>query len=102
MAYSTERGEVTRFVLQLEYRMRDGWHEVVRFDHDSAGETAHDVTREGVHMDVYRNREKVRSEEIFPPMTATDALSFAEDHLAQHAERYIERFEEWHGIDRDR
>jgi hypothetical protein len=56
------------------------------------------VTVKGVHMDVYRDGEKIRSEEIFPPMPASDALTFAEEHLNQLAERYIERFETWHGI----
>jgi len=32
-----------------------------------------------VHMDVYRDGQKERVEEIFPPMPATDAFSFAED-----------------------
>jgi hypothetical protein len=61
------------------------WHSVVRFDHDPESDHAHDVTEEGVHMDVYRGGEKIRSEEVFPPMEASDALTFAEEHLNQHA-----------------
>jgi|GEM_PF-7023724 hypothetical protein len=38
-------------------------------------------------MDVYRDGEKRRSEEVFPPMRAGEALMFAEEHLNQHAER---------------
>jgi len=98
LGFDTDRGEVTRFVLQLEYRLDDAWVEVVRFDHDPESEVAHDVTEEGVHMDVYREEQKLRTEEIFPPMDASEALTFAEDHLARHAERYIKRFEQWHGI----
>jgi hypothetical protein len=89
---------VTRFVVQLEYRFNGDWREIVRFDHDPESDRAHDVTREGVHMDVYRDGEKLRSEEVFPPMHASDALTFAEEHLNQHAERHIKRFEIWHGI----
>lgn len=98
IGYSHDRGEVTRFVVQLEYRTNDGWAEIVRFDHDPGSDHGHDVAQEGVHMDVYRDNVKIRAEEVFPPMPASEALSFAEGHLAQHAERYIRRFEEWHGI----
>jgi hypothetical protein len=85
---------VTRFVVQLEYRFDDGWREVVRFDHDPGGEQGHDVTVHGVHMDVYRDGEKIRSPEIFPPMPPDVALSSAEEHLTQHGKRYTKRFEE--------
>jgi hypothetical protein len=98
IGYSHERGAVTRFVVQVEYRVNGEWLEVVRFDHDPESDHTHDVTEEGVHMDVYRDGEKIRSEEVFPPMKASDALTFAEEHLNQHAERYINRFEEWHEI----
>jgi hypothetical protein len=74
------------FTTPLEYRFNGGWREIVRFDHD--------VTEEGVHMDAYRDGEKLRSEGVFPPMPASDALTFAEGHSNQHAERYIDRFEE--------
>jgi hypothetical protein len=98
IGYSHDHGEVTRFVVQMEYRLDSEWVEVVRFDHDPESDRGHDVTVEGVHMDVYRDGEKLRSEEVFPPMPASDALTFAEEHLNQHAERYIKRFETWHGI----
>jgi hypothetical protein len=98
IGYSHDHGVVTRFVVQLEYRLHGEWVEVVRFDHDPESEQGHDVTTEGVHMDVYRDGEKAQSPEIFPPMLASDALTSAEEHLTQHGERYIKRFEEWHGI----
>lgn len=98
IGYSHDRGEVTRFVVQIEYHLADEWAEVVRFDHDPESEHAHDVTTEGVHMDVYRDGEKIRSPEIFPAMPASDALTSAEEHLKTHGQRYIKRFEKWHGI----
>jgi hypothetical protein len=98
IGYTHERGDVTRFVVQLEYRIGGEWTEVVRFDHDPRSDHAHDVTEDGVHMDVYRDGEKIRSEEVFPPMEASDALTFAEEHLNQHARQYINRFEAWHEI----
>lgn len=99
---STERGAVVKFVLQLEYRHEDSWNEVVRFDHDPASEGAHDVTAEGLHMDIYRDGEKVDVEHVAGPMPADAALDTAEDHLAEQAERYIKRFEQWHDLNRNR
>lgn len=96
----TDRGDVTRFVVQLEYRVGGEWLEVVRFDHDPVSEHGHDVTVDGVHMDVYRDGRMVRTEEIFPPTSANDALTFVEEHLAEHVEGYLRRFERWHGTER--
>lgn len=95
-AHDTDQRDVTRFLVQLEYRLAGEWATVVRFDHDPANPMGHDVTTEGVHLDVYRDGEKVASPEIFPPMGANDAYNFAEGHMDLHAERYIERFEQWH------
>lgn len=98
----THRGGVPRFFVQLEYRLGDGWAEVVRFDHDEDAEGGHDVTDEGVHMDVYRDGEKIRTEQVAGPMPAGEALDFAEDHLAEELERLIRRFEQWHNLNPNR
>ena len=89
---------MTKFLLQLEYRLDGEWAEVVRFDHDPASEGAHDVTEEGLHMDVYRDGQKVATEDVFPPLAADDALGFAAEHLTEHSVRYIKRFEQWHDL----
>lgn len=73
LGYSSEGGEITLFVLQLGYRLDDECREIVRFDHDPESEEVHDVTSDGVHMDSYRDGEKFRTAEIFPPMPASDA-----------------------------
>lgn len=98
-----ERGTVTRFVLQLEYLIdaeSGEWAEVVRYDHDAGGsdEATHDVTEDGLHIDVYRDGEKADSHELTPPLPAGEALDRAEEHLRQHLEGYLRRFEEWHEI----
>lgn len=100
-----ERGEVTRFVVQLEYLIEPDtgeWATVVRYDHDGKGsdEAAHDVTEDGLHIDVYRGGEKVASHELTPPIPAGAALDTAEEHLADHLEGYVRRFEQWHGTTR--
>lgn len=104
---TTERGQVLRFMLQLEYLIdvdAEEWAEVVRYDHDSRGssEATHDVTEEGLHIDIYRDGEKVESHELTPPLPADDALDRAEEHLRENLEGYIRRFEEWHNINVNR
>lgn len=96
-----DHGQVTRFLVQLEVLVdpeADEWATVVRYDHDEKGsdEAAHDVTEDGLHIDVYRDGEKVDSHELTPPLPANEALDYAEAHLAEHLDRYVRRFEEWH------
>lgn len=103
LGIDVEAGTVTRFVIQLEYLVdpiAGNWGPVVRYDHDSQGsdEATHDVTQEGLHIDIYRDGEKIDSNELTPPLPANEALDAAEDHLAEHLEGYVRRFERWHGI----
>ena len=103
LGIDTDQGEVTRFVVQLEYCIdpeANEWATVVRYDHDGEGsaKATHDVTEEGLHIDVYRDGAKVDSHELTPPMQANAALNAAEDHLSEHVEGYLRRFERWHGI----
>jgi len=100
-AFSTDRGEVRRFMIQLEYWLDGEWVEVVRYDHDASAEGGHDVTEEGLHRDVYREGAKLRSESVSGPIPANDAFEHAEEDLRENAERFIKRFEQWHDI-RDR
>lgn len=98
LGYSHEKGAISRFVVQLEYRHDGEWFEVVRYDHDPASEHGHDVEEEGLHIDIYRDGEKHRTEYIAPPMPAGVALDRAEDHLTKNFEAFVRRFEEWHRI----
>jgi len=98
LGYSHDKGEVTRFVVQLEYRL-DEWEVVVRYDHDPESTHGHDVTEEGLHIDMYRDSEKYRTEYVAPSMPPGVALDFAEDHLSKNIQRFIKRFEQWHGIE---
>jgi hypothetical protein len=100
LGFDTDRGDVVRFVVQLEYHHHGEWHSVVRYDHDGTDESefAHDVTEEGLHIDIYRDGEKEATEYVAPPLRADLALDRAEDHLLANLERYITRYERWHGI----
>jgi hypothetical protein len=98
IGYSHSRGEVIRFVVQLEYKLGSSWLEVVRYDHDPVSDFGHDVAEEGLHIDIYRDGEKDRSEYVAPAMPAGQALDRAEDHLLNNLEGFVKRFESWHGI----
>ena len=94
----TEAGDVTRFLVQLE-RLVDGEPNVVaRFDHDQDGEQAHDITEEGLHLDVYRDGEKHRVERGFPPVRLSAAVGYCKAYLEKHADRYLRRFDQWHNL----
>lgn len=102
---TTHRGDVTRFVVQLEYNIRpdpfdpDDWRQVARFDHDEEAKMGHDVRDEGLHMDVYRNGEKVDVLRGFPMKSPNEAPAFCRDLIEERAPGLLARFEDWHGID---
>lgn len=104
----TESGSVRRFVVQLEYDIEYGndvrrdpsWAVVARFDHDATSTGGHDVGREGLHMDVYRDGERALRGRGFPRLRPGTAMRYAEEYLYRNADRLITRFERWHGIDR--
>lgn len=98
VGFDTDQGNVVRFVVQLEYFHDGCWWEVVRYDHDGTGGGCftHDVTEEGLHIDVFRYGRKVTTEYISPPIPAAVALNLAEEHLTQNVEYFLDRFKRWH------
>lgn len=101
IGFDRDRNVITRFFVQLEYHHGGEWNPVVRYDHDAEGsdKAAHDVTEEGLHIDIYRAGEKHATEYIMSVQDGASAFSHAEDHLAENLERFISRYEEWHGIE---
>jgi hypothetical protein len=101
----TEHGDVTRFVVQLEYNVEpnllepNDWRQVARFDHEPDAEGGHDVTEEGLHMDVYRDEEKAEVRRDFPAVSLRGAPAFCKQTLSDRAPELLARFERWHGID---
>lgn len=95
------RGDVTRFVVQLERRVGDEWRQVVRFDHDPDNPAAHNVDEEGLHMDVYRDGEKHHIEDNFPPVPLSYAPRYCIAYIEQHAGGLLRRFEQWHDLNQD-
>lgn len=101
VAFDRTQDTVTRFMVQLEYHHDGDWHPVVRYDHNETSESehAHDVTEEGLHIDIYRDGEKHATEYIAPPLPGAEALNRVEDHLAHNLQRFITKYEQWHGIE---
>lgn len=46
----------------------DAWQTVVRYDHDPHTDHGHNVTKEGLHIDSYRDREQYRIEFVTRPL----------------------------------
>jgi len=88
-AFSTEKGEVTRFVIQLEYWLDGDWREVVRYDHDRDAPGGLDVTEEGLHRDVYPDGERCRTEDVSQPIPANEAFDYAEEDLREHIKQLL-------------
>lgn len=97
-AFTTDQGEVVRFVVQLEYWLNGEWQPVVRYDHDRTVSGGHDVSKEGLHVDIYRGGEKVDTKDVTGPIQPADAFDYAEEDLRENVERYIKRFETWHDV----
>lgn len=100
IGFTANRGKVLRFIVQLEYWLEGEWREVVRYDHDAEASGGHDISEEGLHRDVYRDREKYRSERLSHPLPAKKGFDMAEEDLCENVERFIKRFEIWHGVRR--
>jgi len=97
-AFTTHQGDVVRFMVQLEYWLNGGWNPVVRYDHDKDAPGGHDISEEGLHMDVYRDNEKVDVKDVSGPIDPAEGFNYAEEDLRGNVEHYIKRFEQWHDI----
>ena len=75
VGFSKNRGEVTTFFVQLEYWHGGDWYPVARFDHAPDTPMGHDVSAEGLHLDIFRDQEKYRVEDDFPPVELSELLS---------------------------
>lgn len=104
--FETDGGSISRFVVQLEYDVAadmetespPSWRVVARFDHDASSVGGHDVSEEGLHLDVYRDDERYARARNFPRLPPGSAMRFAENHLRRHADLLLARFERWHDL----
>ena len=91
-------GTPSRFFIQLEYRVEDEWEPVVHFDHNPAAPDGHDITAEGLHMDIYRDGEQYRTKTDFPPVQLSVAPDYCETYIRKNADRLLRRYEQWHNL----
>jgi hypothetical protein len=101
-----EEGTVSRFVYQVEYDVAatpagthtPNWKPVARFDHNTDPSTGHDIRKEGLHLDLYRDEEKHRVVTGFPPVSLSHAPAYCERYLEKNAPQLLEQFEYWHNL----
>ncbi len=84
--FETERGQILRFVVQLECRFAedDEWMAVVRYD------TAHGYA----HRDIMHPTQKEEKTEM-PVQDYNEALTIAMDDVVEKRYDYRRRYEEW-------
>lgn len=90
------KGEVLAFLVQLYCWHDDRWRLVAQFDHNPAMKRGHDVTVEGLHMDVFRDGEKHETRKTFPRLDARAAFTFAEEYFLEYDQSLIEEYKQWH------
>lgn len=96
-------GIPTRFVVQLEYKLEDEWMEIARFDHNK--NNGHDITDEGLHMDLYKDGEKYDVIRDFPHVPSaiplSDAPQYCIMYIKKNLDKFVQRFEKWHNVEKD-
>jgi hypothetical protein len=106
--FTVRGGDVTRFVVQLEYGLGgeffwpenyDEWEPVARFDHNPQGSDGHDVRDEGLHLDVYRGDGQYERTWDFPHVPVNEAPRWCEAYFEKNLDFLLERFEQLRGIE---
>jgi hypothetical protein len=98
---NAQEGNVADFLVAYEYKLRGSWETVAQFDHDPDSRYGHDISQEGLHMDLYREGQKyrvVRSK--FPYVPVEQAPRYCVEYIKHNHENLIERFERWHNVNR--
>jgi hypothetical protein len=73
-------------IAQLEYWVSSDWFEVVRHGHDSEWEVGHDVTEEGLYMDICRSQLPWRSRRGLS-VNSRSSRNFGGRKLVAHVQR---------------
>lgn len=92
------RGTVKEFVVQL-HRWQDGvWRPVCQFDHTPSQSGGHDVTTEGIHLDLFdadRGKVDVETADHPGPIHPNAAYRYASRYIKRRNERLIQRWPTW-------
>lgn len=76
--FETLRGSVVTFLVKLEYNDGDAWRTVAHFDHNPFGDDGHDVTVEGLHLDIYHADGEVVKRDDFGEVSRGQWIAFCE------------------------
>jgi len=90
-------GSVEWFVVQLEQNVgrrvgEQDWRQVARFDHHPDSKWGHDIETERLHLDLYRDGQKVEVRRGFPAVTAENAPRYCERFLTERATDLLNRY----------
>lgn len=105
--FSTHRGDIVRFVVQLEYGLDgefywpetcDEWQPVARFDHNPRSPDGHDIREEGLHADIYHAEDEYERSTDFPFVHVNKAPRWCEEYFLENLDFLLERFEELNEI----
>ncbi len=84
VSFVTDKGKIQEFVIQLESRLGDDWHPIVRYD------CAHGFA----HRDLLRPR-KSAEKKLLEETDLNRALTFAQKDITTNWQTYRRRFEKW-------
>ncbi|KAA9406556.1 hypothetical protein Har1131_06950 [Haloarcula sp. CBA1131] len=96
-----EGGEIQSFYVQLEYNLApeasndDDWTQIACFDHQPEHPLGHDITREGLHMDIRHPAKRDRKTVDFPAVDLADAPRFCEKYLDKNYREISARYAGW-------
>jgi hypothetical protein len=89
VGFDQDRGYISRFLVQLHYRVSADpirWQSIARMDHNETAATGHDVYREGLHVDIER-----RSGETAHMTLDHDALPGSRGAVVRGCVEYFQR-----------
>lgn len=93
-------GVVQKFTIQLEYNLalvdsgKDDWGPIARFDHNPNSKQGHDVTQEGLHLDLMNpDGTKYKVRRGFPSKPLNDYPDHCEQYLLDKSQRLTLDFE---------
>lgn len=102
--FATDRGQVIRFVVKLEYNISENtalindWEEVARFDHNPNARNGHDIAEEGLHIDIVEPNGDDKRGWGFPDVPVNEAPRWCERYFEENHRRLTKRYAKRAGI----
>lgn len=93
--------ELQAFYVQLEYNrspnpiMEEDWQDIAWFDHQPSHRFGHDITKEGLHMDLQHPTGNNRKVKDFPSIPLADAPTFCEKYFDENYVEICDQYLKW-------